>query len=158
MHGHIFNSPVGPLYLQEEDGRLVGLSFESASYEAGEETASYSEAPPLLLEAERQLRAYFSGRLRAFDLPLRPEGTPFMRRVWSELERIPYGGTASYKDIARRMGNPGACRAVGMANHRNPVAIIIPCHRVIGSGNTLGGYAGGLEIKKTLLRLEGLSF
>jgi methylated-DNA-[protein]-cysteine S-methyltransferase len=105
-------------------------------------------------EVVRQLRAYFAGKLREFDLPLAPEGTEFQRKVWSALERIPYGETLSYGELARRIGNPKASRAVGLANGANPIPIIIPCHRVIGSDGTLTGYGGGLAIKEKLLALE----
>jgi methylated-DNA-[protein]-cysteine S-methyltransferase len=101
-----------------------------------------------------QLKAYFAGKLREFDLPLAPQGTDFQQRVWLALLRIPYGATASYGDIARAVGEPGASRAVGAANGQNPVAIIIPCHRVIGANGTLTGYGGGLPNKKFLLELE----
>jgi len=110
---------------------------------------------PLLREAARQLQSYLAGQRQSFDLPLDPQGTPFMRRVWQALLEIPYGETRSYGDIARAVGNPKACRAVGQANHRNPISIFIPCHRVIGSSGQLVGYGGGLEIKEFLLRLEG---
>jgi len=102
----------------------------------------------------RQLRAYFAGELEEFDLPLAPEGTPFQQKVWSELCNIPYGETISYGELARRIGNPNASRAVGLANGSNPIPIIIPCHRVIGSNGKLTGYGGGLPIKEKLLALE----
>lgn len=110
---------------------------------------------PLLAEARRQLLAYLAGELREFDLPLSPAGTQFQRQVWEELRKVPYGRTVSYGELARRVGRPKAARAVGQANHNNPIPIIIPCHRVVGSGGALTGYAGGLEIKEKLLRLEG---
>ena len=108
-----------------------------------------------LVEAARELDAYFQGRRRTFAVPLAPAGTPFQQRVWAELREIPFGATASYGEIAARIGNPRACRAVGMANHRNPIAILIPCHRVVGRSGSLVGYAGGLDIKRALLELEG---
>ena len=98
--------------------------------------------------------AYLSGERRTFDLPLAPEGTAFQKAVWAELEKIPYGETRSYGQIAAQVGNAKACRAVGMANHRNPIPIFIPCHRVIGADGSLTGYGGGLDCKKVLLRLE----
>ena len=107
-----------------------------------------------LTEAVRQLKAYFSGKLQAFDLPLAAEGSDFQRRVWRALRKIPYGTTASYGEIAKSVGNPAAARAVGMANGRNPIAIIVPCHRIIGSSGKLVGYGGGLRRKQTLLNLE----
>ena len=109
----------------------------------------------LLLEAKRQLEEYFAGLRAAFSLPLAPEGTEFQKIVWRELENIPYGETRTYGQIAEKIGNPKACRAVGGANHHNPVAVMIPCHRVIGKDGSLTGYAGGVDIKETLLRLEG---
>ncbi|HNX34843.1 MAG TPA: methylated-DNA--[protein]-cysteine S-methyltransferase [Kiritimatiellia bacterium] len=111
---------------------------------------------PLLKEAFRQLGAYLCGDLKAFALPLAPAGTPFQRKVWRILERIPYGKTVSYKDVAVQAGNPLATRAVGMANHRNPIPVFIPCHRVIGANGTLVGYGGGLAMKTRLLAIEGV--
>ena len=108
----------------------------------------------MLDEAERQLRAYFAGRLRAFDLPLRFGGTPFQQSVWRALGQIPSGETATYADIARAVGRPRAFRAVGMANHSNPISIVIPCHRVVGASGALTGYAGGLDAKRWLLDHE----
>jgi methylated-DNA-[protein]-cysteine S-methyltransferase len=102
----------------------------------------------------RQLRAYFAGELETFDLPLAPEGTPFQLEVWRRLCEIPYGETISYGELARRLGNPNASRAVGLANGANPIPIVIPCHRVIGSDGKLTGYGGGLPIKEKLLALE----
>lgn len=109
---------------------------------------------PLLKEAVRQLESYFAGRLKKFSLPLEPEGTAFMKQVWAALCEIPYGKTASYGEIAEKVGRPKAARAVGLANNRNPIPIFIPCHRVIGADGSLTGYAGGLEMKKKLLDLE----
>jgi methylated-DNA-[protein]-cysteine S-methyltransferase len=108
----------------------------------------------VLGEATRQLDAYFSKRLRRFDLPLAPHGTPFQLEVWQALQRIPYGDTWSYADLARRIGRPDAVRAVGAANGRNPIPIVIPCHRVIGSNGQLVGFGGGLPLKRWLLDLE----
>src|SRR5664279_2896526 len=110
---------------------------------------------PIATEAVRQLRAYFAGQLRRFDLPLDMEGTPFQLRVWRELERIPYGETRSYRQIAAAIGAPRAVRAVGAANGANPIPIVVPCHRVIGASGKLVGYGGGLPLKKRLLELEG---
>jgi len=112
------------------------------------------EAAPFA-EAKRQLGAYFAGRLTTFDLPLAPDGTAFQMRVWQELRRIPHGQTVSYGELARRIGSPTACRAVGLANGRNPLTIIVPCHRVVGANGKLTGYAGGMARKETLLALEG---
>jgi methylated-DNA-[protein]-cysteine S-methyltransferase len=109
---------------------------------------------PLLLDAAHQLRAYFAGKLREFDLPLAARGTPFQRQVWEAVSAIPYGSTATYAEIAAAVGRPSACRAVGAANGRNPLPVIVPCHRVIGVAGGLTGYGGGLERKRSLLDLE----
>ncbi|HEX2946997.1 MAG TPA: methylated-DNA--[protein]-cysteine S-methyltransferase [Clostridia bacterium] len=109
---------------------------------------------PLLRKAASELNEFLAGKRKAFDLPLEPQGTPFQKAVWEALTGISYGETRTYRDIAEAVGNPKACRAVGMANNRNPIAILIPCHRVIGAGGKLVGYAGGLDIKKRLLELE----
>lgn len=119
----------------------------------GAEPASVS-ADPLLLEAADQLRAYFAGKLREFDLPVAPRGTPFQLSVWDAVSAIPYGSTATYAEIAAAIGHPSACRAVGAANGRNPLPLIVPCHRVIGAAGALTGYGGGLERKRSLLDLE----
>ncbi|WPC39720.1 methylated-DNA--[protein]-cysteine S-methyltransferase [Clostridium sp. JS66] len=108
----------------------------------------------LIKEAFKQLQEYLNGNRKKFDLPLEPKGTEFQQKAWNALQQIPYGKTCSYKDIAKSIGNIKACRAVGMANNRNPIAIFIPCHRVIGANGNLVGYAGGLEMKEQLLNLE----
>ncbi len=142
-------SPVGILTLTEENGAITELLF-GACRPQGEKSA-------LLAEAERQLDEYFAGKRRAFHLPLNPEGTEFQKKVWNALRGIPCGETRSYGDIARAVGSPRAFRAVGMANHSNPISIIIPCHRVIGADGSLTGYGGGLYIKTFLLELEGIN-
>jgi methylated-DNA-[protein]-cysteine S-methyltransferase len=122
---------------------------------AGRPVGDRVDDAPLLAEAVRQLRAYFDRDLKEFDLPLRPEGTAFQQRVWEQLRKVPYGETTSYGEIARRLGmNARASRAVGTANGRNPIAIVVPCHRVVGSTGLLSGYAGGVERKQALLDLE----
>lgn len=143
-------SPVGPLLLVVSDRGIVALEFPGGKIrqgwvESAEKTAPYA----------RQMNEYFSGRRRSFDLPLDLRGTDFQRRCWQKLLKIPYGETRSYADIARAIGNPAAVRAVGLANGQNPIAIIVPCHRVIGSDGSLTGYGGGLETKRKLLELEG---
>lgn len=143
------DTPIGVLTLVEERDAITQLHFGDFFCGVAEQRES-----PLLQEAARQLTAYFQGQLRDFSLPLRPEGTAFQRSVWEQLQRIPYGQTCSYGDIARACGNPKASRAVGMANNRNPISIIIPCHRVIGANGKLVGYGGGLDIKIRLLELE----
>jgi methylated-DNA-[protein]-cysteine S-methyltransferase len=139
-------SPLGPVTITEEDGAITALEFSG-----GGETDIPS---PLLQRAFRELEEYFAGARRDFDLPLNPHGTPFQRAVWNALLKIPYGQTRAYKDIALAVGRPKAYRAVGMANNRNPVAVFIPCHRVIGAGGQLVGYGGGLDKKQYLLDLE----
>ena len=122
-----------------------------------EEPAGSSADPvsqSLLTAAERQLEEYFAGRRQVFDLPLAPAGTAFQQRCWEQLQRIPFGTTISYAELAQRVGNPAACRAVGAANGRNPIPIVIPCHRVIGSSGKLHGFAYGLEVKRLLIDLE----
>ena len=144
----IVSSPVGPLTLTQEDQALTGLHF-------GEHPQQGAEGPtPLLEEAARQLEEYFAGQRKEFSLPLAPKGTEFQLRVWQALLQIPYGETRSYGELAAMVGNPKACRAVGGANHRNPLSILIPCHRVVGTGGSLIGYAGGLSVKEFLLKLE----
>ncbi len=147
-------SPVGPVLLRARGGSLCELHFVKGD-EAPEPSAALREAPAVLQEVARQLEQYFAGRRRSFELPLDPAGTDFQRRVWAELRRIPWGQTCTYGELALRLGNPGASRAVGLANGRNPIGIIIPCHRVVGSSGRLTGYAGGLGIKRALLELEG---
>lgn len=144
---------VGSLRIAEEDGKLTGLLFESSRGRDFGAGAEYGETP-LLAEAKRQLEEYFRGERKAFNLPLAPRGTPFQLRCWDALQKIPYGATATYADIARAAGSPKGFRAAGLANNRNPIAIIIPCHRVIGSNGALVGFGGGLEVKAYLLRLE----
>lgn len=141
-------SPVGDLTLTEEEGALTGLYF-------GRLSRPEEEGPTALLEeTARQLREYFTGQRREFDLPLRLRGTAFQMQVWKALQAIPYGEVRTYGEIARAIGKPKACRAVGMANHHNPISIIVPCHRVVGAGGSLTGYGGGLENKRFLLDLE----
>ena len=179
-------SPVGPLFLEAEGGALIRIRFageisdgpavlvpdglESLTF-GGSEILSpgglkalapdgpekgREETPSVLALAACQLSEYCAGKRKTFELPLRPEGTEFQRRVWAALSEIPYGETRSYGQIAATIGNPGAGRAVGMANHKNPLPIVVPCHRVIGAGGSLTGYAGGLDIKRKLLELEGV--
>jgi methylated-DNA-[protein]-cysteine S-methyltransferase len=146
-------SPVGPLTLAGHDEVLTHLRMEDQAHPppARHDWVPDGQAFPKVAE---QLEAYFAGELTTFDVPFDLEGTPFQRQVWSALCEIPYGTTASYGDVARRIGRPTAYRAVGLANGRNPVAIIVPCHRVIGSSGTLTGYGGGLDRKRVLLDLE----
>ncbi len=150
-------SPIGDLILVEEGGQLLEIGFTTgkrpskAPNDAKEDTAPFAKVI-------RQLEEYFAGRREDFDLPLSPQGTPFQRRVWQALTKIPFGKAVSYSDIAHRIGNPNAVRAVGLANGRNPIPIVIPCHRVIGKDGSLTGYGGGLPIKEKLLALEGIRY
>jgi len=146
-------SPVGPLLLAANDQGLREILFVNGRSSA-RPRPSWREDKAVLKETIQQLRAYFAGDLEDFDLPLAPEGTPFQLKVWKRLCEIPYGKTISYGELARRIGNPNAARAVGLANGSNPIPIIIPCHRVIGSNGKLTGYGGGLPIKEKLLALE----
>lgn len=141
-------SPLGTLYIAASDDAILEVDFRD------EAMPPCPPASPLLQAACDQLDAYFHGERQWFELPLAPRGTPFQQEVWQALRSIPCGEHRSYRDIAALIGNPRAMRAVGMANGRNPVAIIIPCHRVIGAGGKLVGYAGGLERKAWLLRHE----
>lgn len=145
------DSLLGKLVLCQHDEALCALHFGE---EASLEYAGEVRDTPLLQRTQRQLTEYFVGERRAFDIPLVMEGTSFQLCVWQALREIPYGEVRTYGEIARRMGRPQACRAVGMANHVNPIAVIVPCHRVIGANGRLTGYAGGLDIKERLLRLE----
>jgi methylated-DNA-[protein]-cysteine S-methyltransferase len=147
------DSPVGTLLLVAGIGGLAEIHFPQRGQRASA-NSDWIEEHSALAEPERQLRAYFAGELESFDLPLAPEGTSFQRKVWAELSKIPYGETISYGELARRIGNPQASRAVGLANGSNPIPIIIPCHRVIGANGKLTGYGGGLPIKEKLLALE----
>ncbi|SRR5258708_11374537 len=146
-------SPIGPLLLVGDDSGLCQLVF-SENGRSAPPTPDWKQDAAALDEPVRQLHAYFAGELETFDLPLAPDGTQFQQRVWNELSKIPYGQTISYGELARRIGNPSASRAVGLANGSNPIPIVIPCHRVIGSNGKLTGYGGGLPIKEKLLALE----
>ena len=152
MPAYICPSPIGPLTLEEENGVLTALRFNPDLPRDAVPFALPSTA--LLRQAAAELQEYFAGKRREFTVPLAPKGTPFQQKVWAALQTIPCGETRSYKDIAIVVGNEKACRAVGMANNRNPLPIFIPCHRVVGSSGKLVGYAGGLDIKTFLLDLE----
>jgi methylated-DNA-[protein]-cysteine S-methyltransferase len=149
-------SPVGPLTVVAAGGRLTGLYMDVRRH-APEPAAFGAAGDPAarpFAAAAQQLDAYFAGELRAFDLPLDLAGTPFQRQVWAELLRIPFGQTVTYGQLAAVIGKPSASRAVGLANGRNPVSIVVPCHRVIGSDGSLTGYGGGIDRKRFLLALE----
>lgn len=146
----VFDTPVGPMALEGTEDALTALYLPNTPVEpVGAET-------PLLARGRGELLEYLVGKRRTFDLPLKPQGTPFQQKVWSALADIPYGQTITYGELARRVGCPKGSRAVGQANHRNPLPILLPCHRVVGAGGTLTGYGGGLELKEWLLRLEGI--
>lgn len=148
-------SPVGVLTLVADGDSLVAILWENDDPARVPLPPTVTAAAhPVLVEAGRQLGEYFAGRRRAFDLPLRFRGTEFQRAVWAKLLAIPFGETSSYGAIARALGRPGAARAVGAANGRNPISIVAPCHRVIGANGALTGFAGGLAAKETLLALE----
>ncbi len=148
-----FESPVGTLLLAGDANALRLVSFESSKHAAPPQ-ADWTQDRAPFAEVIRQLQAYFRGELKEFDLPLALEGTEFQLRVWKTLRTIPYGETISYAQLAERLGNPKAMRAVGLANGSNPIPIVIPCHRVIGSDGSLTGFGGGLSTKKMLLELE----
>jgi len=150
----VVQTPIDRLVVASDGSAIVGVWMANAE----PDDVSWADrrgADSLLDEARRQLVAYFAGRLRAFDLPLAPNGTEFQRRVWTELTKIPFGATISYARLARRVSNAAAVRAVGAANGRNPIPIIVPCHRVIGSDGSLTGFGGGLARKQWLLKHEG---
>jgi methylated-DNA-[protein]-cysteine S-methyltransferase len=156
----VVDSPIGPLTLVAADGRLTGLYMEVRGHEP-EPAALGRPAPadpceldPVLAAAAGQLDSYFAGQLTEFSLPLDLEGTAFQRTVWAALRTIGYGETMSYGQLADRIGQPTASRAVGLANGRNPVSIVVPCHRVVGADGSLTGYGGGLDRKRFLLGLE----
>ena len=153
MYYCYLNTPIGDLLLAGDEEALSLVGFPQGSMRREPETDwIYSEKP--FKEARDQLESYFAGKLQSFDLNLRPGGTEFQLQVLDELQKIPYGSTASYGDIAKRIGKPKAVRAVGAANGRNPIPIIIPCHRVIGSTGKMTGFGGGIPTKEALLRLE----
>jgi len=146
---HTMDTPIGTLWLDADGAGLSSIAFDGA-------VGSHSD-DPLLRDAASQLRAYFAGALTRFDLPLSPRGTEFQRRVWDAVARVPYGTTTTYSAVAAALARPTAFRAVGAANGRNPLPIIVPCHRVIGASGALTGYGGGLERKRALLDLEAAS-
>jgi methylated-DNA-[protein]-cysteine S-methyltransferase len=147
-------SPIGPLTLAGRDGALTAVRMQDQRHASGA-SPGWVRDDDRLAEVGEQLRTYFAGERTAFDVDIRFEGTPFQVAVWSALRDIPYGATISYAELARRVGRPGAFRAVGQANGRNPVAIVVPCHRVVAADGTMGGYGGGLDRKRWLLDHEG---
>jgi methylated-DNA-[protein]-cysteine S-methyltransferase len=150
----VMETPIGPLLLAGDGDAIHHIRFPKQGAACEPEPGWQESSTGALREAVQQLREYFAGRRTEFDLPVSPEGTAFQRTVWKHLQNIPYGQTISYGELARRVGNPQASRAVGAANGKNPIPIVIPCHRVIGANGTLTGFGGGLPIKKALLDLE----
>ena len=149
------NSPVGKLKIVASANTLVAIEWEEKpGNRKRHDLLNFEPRHPILLETERQLSQYFAGARTRFDLPLEARGSEFEKKVWRALEKIPYGKTRSYIDLAKAIGSPKACRAVGAANSRNPLPIVVPCHRVIGANGKLTGFAGGLERKATLLAHE----
>lgn len=149
MYKKVIDSPVGKIEIIEENEKITELNIYNEK-----KNNIIEKDTKLLLETQKQLKEYFEGKRTKFEIPLNPKGTEFMKKVWKELLKIPYGEVRTYKEIAEKVGNSKASRAVGMANNKNPIPIIIPCHRVIGSNNKLVGYALGLDMKKYLLDLE----
>ena len=150
MDFYLFDTPLGAMALGAEEDAVTRLYLPNSPT-----PRLMSRPTPLLEEGRRQLLEYLSGDRKEFDLPLAPKGTPFQRKVWAALRDIPYGQTRSYREIALAVDCPRGFRAVGMANHNNPIPIFIPCHRVVGADGSLTGYAGGVELKRALLALEG---
>jgi len=149
-----YEYPVTTVSIAEVDGHIAYVLFTDDTGKGALKSFEKKETP-LIKRAAKQLKEYFAGKRREFDLPLEQAGTDFQKKVWSALFTIPYGETRSYGEIAKQIGSPNASRAVGMANHNNPISIICPCHRVIGAGGSLTGYGGGLPLKEYLLKLEG---
>lgn len=149
------SSPVGKLKLVASDGALVAILWEKEKLgRVRLDEMEVSDKHPILIRTENQLKEYFTGKRKVFDLPLAPIGTSFQQMVWNELRQIPFGETRSYGELATKMGSPKASRAVGAANGKNPISIVVPCHRVIGKNGKLTGFAGGLGTKEILLKLE----
>lgn len=148
IYKKIIETPIGKIYIAEENNKIIEINLDSKknNYEI--------KNTKILSLAERQLLEYFEGKRKKFDLPLKLKGTPFQEKVWNELLKIPYGETRTYGEIAKNIENPKAARAVGMANHNNPISIVVPCHRVIGVNNKLVGYGLGIDKKQYLLELE----
>lgn len=151
---YIFDSVIGPLHLVASEKGLQGIFWKRQSAPVVKSLKSSDLPIQFLATAIKQLNEYFDGKRQNFDLPFDIQGTEFQKQVWNQLKKIPYGKTCSYSDIARKIKNDKAVRAVGTANGRNPMSIMVPCHRVIAANGTLGGYAGGLDIKTKLLELE----
>ena len=152
-----FETPLGTVLATAAGGFITSVNFIDAKYTKPIDP-EWTQDPdsPALKECAAQLGDYFGGKRRSFDLPLAPEGTPFQKRVWQEIARVPFGATLTYSELAARAGAAGSARAAGAATGRNPIAVIVPCHRIVGSDGSLTGYAGGLERKTKLLEIEGV--
>lgn len=148
------DSPIGPLLVTADGGGVTGVVMDARAHLDNGVPRAWVRDDAALAAARRQLVEYFAGERATFDLPLNPSGTPFQLKVWEALREIPYGEVCSYGDLAARIGSPGSARAVGLANGRNPIPVVVPCHRVIGASGALTGYGGGLERKRFLLDLE----
>jgi methylated-DNA-[protein]-cysteine S-methyltransferase len=158
MHYDVMASPVGQLTIIADGRSITGLHIEGDRYFAGIPAGwVHDPAAPLLRRARAELTEYFAGRRRHFDLPLAPAGTPFQRQVWEALEAVPAGAVTTYAEVAQAVGRPSAARAVGTAVGRNPICLLIPCHRVLATGGGFGGYVAGLACKQHLLSLEGVA-
>lgn len=150
VYGYLYKTKIGDLMIEENGEGITRISLtEQEDWEALEKRET-----PLLQEAIKQINGYLAGETKAFDLPLSPQGTAFQQKVWQALRQIPYGETRSYKQVAEAIGQPNASRAVGGANNKNPLMIVVPCHRVVGAKGDLVGYAGGIEVKAELLQIE----
>lgn len=150
---YFYNTDIGKIGIADNGKAITNVYFNESPQLKDTEI----KETDLLKEAAQQLKDYLAGKRKNFNIPLMPEGTEFQQNVWKALQQIPYGKTCTYGEIARKIGNPKACRAVGMANNKNPIGIFIPCHRVIGANGKLVGYAGGLEMKEHLLAIEKIN-
>lgn len=153
MNIFFYETLIGTIGIAEDNGKITHVNISQTKWP----NDAVEKETPILKEAAKQLNEYFAGTRKVFTLPLAPKGTPFQLKVWAALQTIPYGETATYKEIAIKAGSPFGCRAVGMANNKNPIGIVVPCHRVIGTNGKLVGYAGGLEVKAKLLNLEAVN-
>ncbi|MDR1983890.1 MAG: methylated-DNA--[protein]-cysteine S-methyltransferase [Prevotellaceae bacterium] len=148
MNYYSYNTKIGDILIVEDNENIVEIVF------AKKETIGNKKETDTIKKAAKQLKEYFDGKRKTFDFPIKPQGTEFQKQVWAALQNIPYGELCSYKQIAEKIGNPKAVRAVGMANNKNPLPVVVPCHRVIGSNGKLTGYAYGLDMKEYLINLE----
>lgn len=151
-----YQTKLGTFSIAEENNKLIWIGLSGGLPKDLTPANSQKKESDLIKKAASQIKDYLAGKIKKFNLPLAPKGTPFQLKVWAALQQVPYGKTASYKDIAQKAGCPKGFRAVGMANNKNPLPIVIPCHRIIGANGSLTGYGGGLDIKRALLDLEGI--